>query len=135
MALGWLAGPKRGRVNPVAPAVVMLAGLVWLAMGHAWVGAGIAVGAVLAYINGLLLSRRIDFAATSGNAATALMVMQVGLLITMTIIGAATIVLIQLSLSMAVASAAGFGVAQMAILGAFYWLHGRGAVPSEREAS
>jgi hypothetical protein len=133
MALGWIAGLSRTRVSFVPPGCVALAGLSWLAVGHTWVGAGIAVGAMLAYVNGLLLSRRVDLATTTGNLAGAMVVMQAGMIVTLIIIGLATILLIKLSLSMAIASAAGFGVSQIAILGAFYWLHGRVPTPTEAQ--
>jgi hypothetical protein len=124
----------RGRVNPLVPAAVAVAGLIVLATGRLLIGAGVAVGALLAYVNGVLLSRRVDLAASTGNAAGALMVMQIGLLVTLLIVGVATIVLVQISLSMAVASAAGFGIAQIAILAAFYFTHGRSDVRSGTEA-
>jgi hypothetical protein len=131
MVQGWIAGWSRSRVSPVPPGCVVLGGLSWLAIGHTWVGAGIAVGAVLAYVNGLLLSRRVDMAAMTANLGGAMVVMQAGMIVTLIIIGLATILLIQLSLSMAIASAAGFGVSQIAILAAFYWLHGRAETTTE----
>jgi hypothetical protein len=121
-ATGRLA---QSRVHPLAPAAVALAGILWLATGHTAVGAGIAVGAVLAYVNAILLSRRVDLAAMTGNVGGAMMVMQVGLLVTLTIVGVATVVLVRLSLSMAVAAAAGFAATQMAILLLFYVLRAR----------
>lgn len=121
---GW-STLARGRVNPLVPAVVIVASLIVVATGRPWIGTGVAVGALLAYINGLLLSRRVDLAASTGNVAGALLVMQAGLLVTMAIIGAATIVLVQISLAMAVASAAGFGITQLAILAVYYWTYGR----------
>jgi hypothetical protein len=124
----------RGRVNPLVPAAVIVAGLAVVATGRAIVGTGVAVGALFAYVNGLLLSRRIDLAAATGNAASALLVMQVGLLVTLAIIGAVTIVLVQISLALAVAAAAGFGIAQIAILAAFYVTHGRADVRPTTEA-
>jgi hypothetical protein len=114
-----------GRVNPYAPGAVGLAGLILFLIGYRWIGPGVIVGALLAYINGLLLSRRVDFAADLSDVGRALLVMQLGLLLTCTIIAIATIILIHFSLAMAVACAAGFGVAQLAMLFAFYWTHGR----------
>jgi hypothetical protein len=130
---GW-SNLARGRVNPIVPAAVIVAGLIVFATGRQWIGAGVAIGAVLAYVNSLLLSRRVDLAASTGNVAGALMVMQVGLLVTMAIIGVTTIVLVQISLAMAVASAAGFGIAQIAILAAFYVTHARTDVHMSTEA-
>jgi hypothetical protein len=88
-------------------------------------GGGIAIGAVLALLNGLILSKRVEFAATTGNVAQALMVMQIGLLVTFTIVGIATVILIHFSLPLTVGCALGFVVAQLGILGAFYWTHAR----------
>jgi hypothetical protein len=130
---GWSV-VARGRVNPLVPAVVVLAGLALVATGRQIIGSGVAIGAILAYINGVLLSRRVDLAAGTGNAAGALIVMQVGLLFTLAIIGVATIVLVRISLALAVSSAAGFGVAQMAILAAFYFTHGRSTPQPTTEA-
>jgi hypothetical protein len=115
----------RGRVNPLVPAAVVLAGLAVAATGRQIIGAGVAVGAVLAYVNGVILSRRVDLAAATGNTASALLVMQAGLLVTLAIVGVATIVLVKISLALAVACAAGFGIAQLAILATFYMTHGR----------
>lgn len=115
----------RGRVNPLMPGLVILLGVGYAAVGERFIGTGLAVGAVLAYVSGLLLSRRVDLAAVSGNVAGALMVMQVGLLFTMTIVGIAEVILVKIALSMAVASAAGFGITQLAILATFYISHGR----------
>ena len=115
----------RGRVNPAMPGVVALAGAVAFALGYRWIGAGVAVGACLGLVNGWLLSRRVEAAADTGDFARAMLVMQLGLLVTMTIVGITTIILVHFSLSMAVASAAGFGATQLAILAAFYWSRAR----------
>lgn len=115
----------RGRVNPLVPAVVILVGLAEATARNGTIGAGICIGAALAYVNGLVLSRRVDLASLTGNVGAALLVMQMGLLITLTIVGVATIVLVKISVAMAVASAAGFGAAQIAILAMYYWTHGR----------
>jgi hypothetical protein len=114
-----------GRVNPYAPGAIGLAGLILYLLGYRWIGSGVAVGAALAYVNGLLLSRRVDFAADMADVGRALLVMQLGLLVTCTIVAIATIILIHFSLAMAVSCAAGFGVAYLAMLFAFYWTHGR----------
>lgn len=123
-----------GRVNPLVPGLVALAGLVCFAAGYRWIGAGVAVGAVLAFINGLLLSRRVDIAAETGDVGQAILIMQLGLLLTFTIVGTSTVILVHFSLAMAVASAAGFAVAQLAILAMFYWTRARGTGKVEREA-
>jgi hypothetical protein len=116
-----------GRVNPLVPAGVVLVGLVGFLLGQRWVGGGIAVGALLAFANGVLLSRRVELAADTGDLGRALLVMQVGLLLTATVIGLVTVVLVRFSLAMAVASAVGFVLTQMAILGAFYFSYARTA--------
>jgi hypothetical protein len=95
----------------------------------------VAIGAVLAYANGLILSRRVDLAAAAGNAAGALAVMQVGLLVTMTIIGVVTIILVKVSVPLAVATAAGFGTSQMVILATFYWTHARHQPKTETQVT
>jgi hypothetical protein len=119
------AVPMIGRVNPLVPAVVVLAGAATYIVGYRWIGAGISVGALLAFLNGVLLSERVEVAADMGDLGRALLVMQLGLLVTATVIGLATIVLIHFSLSMAVASALGFIVTQMAIIGTFYFTRAR----------
>lgn len=121
----------RGRVNPIMPVLIALAGLGILASGNWRVGVGVAVGAILAYGNGLILSRRVDLAALSGNVPAALLVMQAGLLVSLTIVGISTVILVKISVAMGVASAAGFAAAQFAILAMFYWTHGRGAPAAE----
>ena len=88
-------------------------------------GGGIAIGAALALLNGLILSKRVEFAARTGSVAQALMVMQIGLLVTFTIVGIATVILIHFSLALTIACAIGFVVSQLAVLAAFYWTHAR----------
>lgn len=123
-----------GRVNPYVPGVIALIGLILFLVNSRWIGAGVAVGAALAYINALLLSRRVDFAADLVDVGRALLVMQLGLLLTCTIVAITTIILVHFSLAMAVSCAAGFGVTQLALLFAFYWTHGRSDARIEREA-
>lgn len=123
------SSPRFGRVNPFVPGAVALAGLVVYAVGYHPVGGGIVIGAALALVNGLILSRRVEFAASTGSVAQALMVVQIGLLVTFTIIGIATVILIHYSLPLTLGCAAGFVVAQLAILAAFYWTHAR-SLPS-----
>jgi hypothetical protein len=128
-----------GRVNPLVPAAVALAGLVWFLAGNRWIGAGIAVGAVLALVNGVLLSRRVDIAADLAGLGQAMLVMQIGLLVTCAVMGAAIVILARLSLAMAVAAVVGFAVTQMAILATFFWTRARVSAPvvngaAEKEA-
>jgi hypothetical protein len=117
--------PALSRVNPAVPATVALIGVGLAVGGYRWVGFGVAIGAALAFINALLLSQRVEMAADIGNIGVALLVMQLGLLLTATIVGLATIVLIHFSLAMAVASAAGFLVTQLAILATFFFTRAR----------
>ncbi len=114
-----------GRVNPVIPGVVALLGLGVLLAGFRPLGLGVAIGAALAFLNGMILSKRVEFAAGTGSVAQALMVMQVGLLVTFTIVGIATVILVHYSLPLTIGCAAGFVTAQLAILAAFYWTHAR----------
>lgn len=118
-------GLARGRVNPFVPALAVLVGAAVSAMGDLPLGLGIASGGVLAFINGILLSRRVDLAAATGNMAGALLVMQAGLLVSLTVMAIATILLARYSVATAVGEAAGFGVSHLAILAAYYWSHAR----------
>lgn len=124
-----------GRVNPLIPGIIALVGLAAYALGYRPVGAGIAIGAALALVNGMILSRRVEYAATTGSVASALMVMQIGLLVTFTIIGVATVILVHFSLSLTLGCAAGFVAGQLAILGAFYWTHARTLPPIDTAPS
>jgi hypothetical protein len=81
------------------------------------VGLGLVIGALLALLNGILLERRIELAASVKDVGTALVVMQVGLLVTCTLVGLTTVVLIHFSLSMAIADAAGFAITFLGLLG------------------
>lgn len=135
MARGLIRAAVESRVNPLVPVVVALAGLAGVLLGYRWIGLGVAVGAGLAYINGLFLSRRVELAAGSMNVAGALLVMQVGLMVTFVIIGVAEVILVKISITMAVASAAGFAVAQLAILATFYWTRARSQPTLESGAS
>jgi hypothetical protein len=114
-----------GRVNPLVPAVIALAGLAGTVVGYRPLGGGVAIGAGLALLNALILSKRVEFAARTGSVAQALMVMQIGLLVTFTIVGIATVILIHFSLPLTIGCAIGFVVAQLAVLAAFYWTHAR----------
>jgi len=130
-----LRAVTRSKVNPLVPCVALLVGAGVAAAGHSWIGAGLAVGGALAYFNGLVLSRRVDLAAATGDAAGALMVMQVGLLVTMTVVGVATVVMVKLSPPMALAAAAAFGVTWLAILATYYLAHGRTAAAGKTQAT
>jgi hypothetical protein len=123
------------RVHPLVPAVVVLVGIIVVFAGHSMIGAGIAVGAVLAYVNGLLLSGRVDIAAASGDMARALLIMQSGLMVTFVVVGVATVILVKISVPLAVSAAISFGVTQMAILATFYWTRARRTPVSEGKAS
>lgn len=123
------------RVNPVPPAIVAAAGLVLLLAGYRMSGAGIAAGALLAVINSVLLSGRVEVATASGDMARALLIMQSGLMVTFVVVGAAAIILVKISVALAVAAAISFGVTQMIILATFYWTRARRAPISEGKAS
>src|SRR5947209_12381141 len=114
-----------GRVNPIVPGCVFLTGILIAATGRPAIGTGVAVGAVLSLISAALLSRRIDMAAGMGDVGTALMVMQLGFLVTCTVVGIATVILSHFSVATAVADAAGFIVAQLGTLAVFYWTRAR----------
>jgi hypothetical protein len=124
-----------GRVNPYVPLAVVAAGLVLLLFASRAVGAGVMVGAALAFLNMLLLSGRVELAADTGDMGRALMVMQLGMITTFAIIAVATVVLVHFSVSAAVAAAGGFVVAQLGMLAAFYWARGRADVAAGRQAS
>jgi biopolymer transport protein ExbB/TolQ len=62
-----------------------------------------------------------------------MLVMQVGLLVSFTVIGVATVILVKISEALAVATVGGFVVAHVAILAAYFWTHARGQV-IERKA-
>jgi hypothetical protein len=124
-----LSASRFGRVNPLVPGFVALVGLATYGAGYRAMGGGIAIGATLALVNGMILSKRVEIAATTESVTQALMVMQIGLLVTFTIIGIATVILIHFSLPLTLGCAAGFVVAQLAILSAFYWTHAR-SMPS-----
>jgi hypothetical protein len=114
-----------GRVNPLIPAAIAVVGLVVLLAGYRPMGGGVAIGAGLALLNAWILSKRVEFAAATGSVTQALMVMQIGLLVTFTIVGIATVILIHFSLPLTIGCAIGFVVAQLAVLAAFYWTHAR----------
>lgn len=122
-------------VNPYVPSVVALGGLVGIVAGFHTIGTGVAIGAGLAFLNALMLARRVDVAAEVGNMAVALLVMQLGLLLACTLIGVVTIVMIRFSLSLALANVVGFIVTHLGILIAYYWGHARQEPALEGERS
>ncbi|MBV9281617.1 MAG: hypothetical protein JOZ41_16170 [Chloroflexi bacterium] len=122
-------------MNPLVPAAVVLIGLAVALAGHRFVGVGLALGACLAFLNGVLLSRRVDLAAAAGDLARAMLIMQLSLLVACSIIGVATVILVRISLALAVASAAGFALTHFGILGAFYLAHGRADTALEGKTS
>jgi hypothetical protein len=128
------AGESLRRINPLIPAGVALCGGIIGVSGHGWIGAGIAAGAVLALVNDIFLSRRVDFAADMRDLGRAMLIMQLGMLISCTFIGIATVVMVKISLAMAVAAAAGFAIAHLGTLAAFYWSRARDDIADGRQA-
>jgi hypothetical protein len=122
----------RSRAHPFPPGLVLLAGLGVALAGSVVLGAGLMVGALLAYGNSWLLSRRVDIAADTGNIAGALMVMQAGLLVTLTVVGIVTFILIRIAPSAVVGGAIGFAAAQTLSLIYFFIVAGRNR-PAEGE--
>jgi len=112
------------------PALAVVAAVVLSLAGQPLIGAGIAVGAVLALLNSSLLIKRIDLAVRSGNPAAALISMQLGLLVTFTIVGAVTVLMLLSSVRMTVAMAISFFIAQTAELLLFYWARQSRAIRS-----
>lgn len=135
MLIGSWDRVSHARVNPYAPLPVLVGGLALAAAGFRDAGIGVAVGSILAVVNSLLLSGRVEVAAESGDVARALLVMQAGLFITFAIVGAATVALVHFSIPLAVGAAIGFGTAQTLILATFYWTRGRADVAAGRQAS
>lgn len=115
-----VGGVAFGDVNVVVPALVMVAGAAVALNGKGYIGAGIAVGALLAYFNSWLLASRIEVATSTGVAAAAMISMQLGLLVTFTVVGGLTILMVFISLSMTVAMAITFFLTQTAELGLYY---------------
>lgn len=125
MLHGSWSGLARGRVNPAAPSLVAAAGIVAFFVAYRATGLGLIAGAALAFVNALLLSKRVELAADQGNIGRALLVMQIGFVVTCSIIGAATIIIVHFSVPMAVAAAIAFAVSQIGMLGTFYLRRGR----------
>lgn len=135
MLHGSWSGLGHGRVNPAAPLVCVVGGVIVFALGYHPVGAGLVAGACLAFINGLLLSGRVDFAADQGDVGRALLVMQLGFIVTCTVIGIATIIIVHYSVAMAVGTAIGFAASQLGMVGTFYVFQARTSGKMESKAS
>jgi hypothetical protein len=125
MLHGSWSGLAHGRVNPAAPLLAALIGIALFFAGYRSIGLGLVAGAVLAFINALLLSGRVELAADQGDIGRALLVMQMGFVVTCSIIGAATIIIVHFSVPMAVAAAIAFAVSQTGMLATFYLRRGR----------
>ncbi len=117
---GGLRKFAMGDVNLLLPALVIIGAVGVAVSDHPYIAVGIAVGAVLAYVNSGLLAKRIMLAATTGNAGAAMISMQVGLLVTFTVVGAITVGMVLISRPMTVAMAICFFVVQTAELVLYY---------------
>ncbi len=117
---GGLRKFAMGDVNLLLPALVIIGAIGVAVSDHPYIAVGIAVGAVLAYVNSGLLAKRIMLAATTGNAGAAMISMQVGLLVTFTVVGAITVGMVLNSRPMTVAMAICFFVVQTAELVLYY---------------
>jgi hypothetical protein len=115
-----VGGVAFGDVNIVLPALVIVAGAAVAIAGKGYLGVGIGVGALLAYFNSWLLASRIEVATSTGVAAAAMISMQLGLLVTFTVVGGLTILMVFISLPMTVAMAISFFLTQTAELGLYY---------------
>jgi hypothetical protein len=104
----------------VVPAVVIAAGAGVALTGKGYVGVGIAVGALLAYFNSWLLASRIELATSTGVAAAAMISMQLGLLVTFTVVGGLTVLMVFISLQMTIAMAITCFLTQTAEVGVYY---------------
>lgn len=107
-------------LNVLLPGFVIAAGLGTIVAGKPPIGVGIAVGAMLALLNSVLLVKRIDLAIASGMAVTAMIAMQLGLFVTFTLVGAITVVMVLISLPMTIAMAISFFGVQTAELILYY---------------
>ena len=101
------------------PSIVFVAGMVVAATGRI-AGFGIAIGACLAFLNAVVLLKRVELAIASDNAAIATVSMQVGLLSTFAVIGAVTVILLLTSVPMAVGMAVTFFAVETAEFALFY---------------
>jgi heme/copper-type cytochrome/quinol oxidase subunit 4 len=129
------SGLAHGRANPLAPFAVTVLGFAVLLAGYRAVGAGVMAGAVLAFLNGLALSHRVELAADQGDIGRALLVMQLSFLITCTVIAVPVVIMIHFSVTMAVAAAIAFGVSQVAMVLSFYFTRARHLGKVESNAS
>lgn len=101
-----------GDVSIMLPLAAIVVSFAVGITGHGYVGIGITIGALLAFLNSGLLVKRIDVAAMAPNPGAALIAMQLGLLITFTVVGGLTLVMIHISVQMTVAMAISFLVSQ-----------------------
>ena len=99
-------------VSLLVPAGALGVALIVGLAGRPYIGAGITVGAILAFLNSGLLVKRINVAASAPNPGTALIAMQLGLLVTFTVVAIITVLMIQISVEMTVAMALAFLAAQ-----------------------
>lgn len=107
-------------VSPFVPAVGVVVAVGLSIAGQFAVGLGIAVGAALAYINSGLLVKRIGMATSTGNTAAGVVVMQLGLFISFTLIGGLTVAMLLISVRMTVAMGVAFFIAQTLEIGLYY---------------
>ncbi|HZT96223.1 MAG TPA: hypothetical protein VFB34_05235 [Chloroflexota bacterium] len=107
-------------VNPLLPVAVIGGAVAVTAFGLPFIGAGIAAGSVLAYVNSALLARRIQLATATGDTAAAMISMQLGLLVTFTVVAGITVLMVLISRPMTVAMAITFFVVQTAELALYY---------------
>ena len=116
----FLGGSGLGDVNLIVPGLVVLSGIGVSIAGRPYIGIGIAVGALLAVLNTVLLIKRVDMAAASGLAPVAMVSMQLGLLVTFTVIGGVAVVMVLINLSMTIAMAISLFGTQTAELLLYY---------------
>ena len=107
-------------VSAIFPIAVVAGGALFTIMSHDLIGAGIGVGAILAYVNSGLLAKRVDVAVDTGNAAAAMIAMQVGLIVTFTFVGLVTVAMLYISLQMTVAMGISFFICQTIELLLYY---------------
>lgn|GEM_PF-1943910 len=115
-----LASYARGDVNAVLPALIVMGSAVVALVGRPLLGAGIAAGALGAYLNSGLLVKRIQLAASTGDPAGAMIAMQVGMLVTFLLAGGITVAMLFVSVTMTVAMAIAFFVTQTLELALYY---------------
>lgn len=108
------------RVNPAVPATIAVGGVVLFLVGYRLVGAGLVIGAGLAFVNAIFLYQRVELAAEAGDVGRALVAMQLGLLLTFTLVGVVTFALIKIALGLAIAAVVGFSITHLALLCTVY---------------